>query len=54
MYYVSQADQTYRDYMITSDMTTRDLNLWMEELVAASNSEVKDTSKLNLDVTISG
>ena len=54
MYYVSQADQTYRDHMIASDMTARDLNLWMEELVAASNSEIKDTSKLTLDVTISG
>ena len=53
MYYVGDDELTYRDYMITSEMRAEDHQNWYDDVLAAVQSELKDTSRLNLDIILS-
>ena len=52
MYYVGDDEMTYRDYMITNEMRTADQEAWIEELMGAVSTELKDTSLLNLELIL--
>ena len=53
MYYVGDDELTYRDYMITSEMRADDHQAWYDGILAAVQTELKDTSRLNLDIILS-
>ena len=52
MYYVGDDELTYRDYMITNEMRADDQETWYNGLLDAVATEVKDTSRLNLDMIL--
>ena len=54
MYYVSDGDTTYRDYMIENDLRYDEWLEWLEALVDATEYTEGNLSKLNKDLTISG
>ena len=53
MYYVGNAELTYRDYMITNEMRTADHEEWYHGILEPVTTTVKDTSKLMLDLVLS-
>ena len=52
MYYVSQCDQNYRDYLIENTLRSDDHNAWYEENVKSVTHTVRDLSKLKLDLVL--
>ena len=52
MYYSSEADQNYRDYMITADLKNADLETFYNDALAATKVTKKDLSKLNTQLAI--
>ena len=54
MYYVGDSDTTYRDMMITDEMRTNDQDEWFEALSKPVTAKEGDTSKLKLDLVLSG
>ena len=53
MYYVGDDEMTYRDYMITNEITTETMDQWYNGLLENATSEKKDTSRLNTDIVLS-
>jgi len=53
MYYVGDDEMTYRDYMITNEMRVADQEAWYESVLEPIATEIKNTSKLKLDLVIS-
>ena len=53
MYYVGESELTYRDYMITNEMRTADQEQWYAEILDAVTTSVGNTSKMQLDLTLS-
>lgn len=54
MYYSSDAEQNYRDYMITADLKNADLETFYNDALAAIVVKKKDLSKLNTALVIAG
>lgn len=53
IYYVGQADTTYRDYMITDQLRTDDMNAWFDGIVDSASVTNGNTSHLNRDIVLS-
>ncbi len=53
MYYVSDDDMTYRDYMITNEMRAADQEEWYNGILEPVTTAVGDTSKMNLGLVLS-
>lgn len=53
MYYVGNAEMTYRDFMITNEMRAADQEKWYHGVLESITSSVKDTSKMKLDIVLS-
>ena len=53
MYYCGQTEQTYRDYMIETDLRSADLSDWYYGLTGAVNAEVGDTKYVNTGLVLS-
>ena len=53
MYYSSDDALTYRDYMITEDMRTADVDKWYEGITKDATITVGETKRLNLDMSVS-
>ena len=53
MYFVSTADQTYRDYQITNDLRTTDMENWFQGLIEDYTVTMGDTSYMRKDITLS-
>ena len=53
MYYSSDDALTYRDYMITEDMRTADVDKWYEAIIKDATITAGETKRLNLDMSIS-
>jgi len=53
MYYVGDDELTYRDYMITSEMRAADQEEWYNGVLETVTTEIKDTSRLKLDMILS-
>ena len=53
MYYSGNSDMTYRDYMITNDLKTEDMNAWYSELVEAVTAVIQDTKYMSTDLVLS-
>lgn len=52
MYYSSDDTMTYRDYMITEDLRTADVDKWYEGITKDATITVGKTNRLNLDMTV--
>lgn len=53
MYYVGDAELSYRDYMITNEMRAADQEKWYQGILEPITTEMKDTSKMKLDIVLS-
>ena len=53
MYYVGEAELSYRDYMITNELRAADQEKWYQGILETVTTEVKDTSKMKLDIVLS-
>ena len=53
MYYVGNSDLTYRDYMITNDLKSADMDAWYTDLVDAVTATVQDTKYISTDLVLS-
>ena len=53
MYFVGTADQTYRDYQITNDLRTTDMENWFQGLIENYTVTMGDTSYMRKDITLS-
>jgi len=54
MYYVGESDITYRDYMITNDLTAADTEAWYNALLEATTVTDGDLRYISRDMVISG
>ncbi len=54
MYYVGDSELSYRDYLITDDLRTEDLEEWYNDIMKSSTGSFKDLSRMNLSLKISG
>lgn len=53
MYYVGADETTYRDFMIENDIRTEDQEEWYNGVLEPVTTELKDTSKLLMDMVLS-
>ena len=53
MFYVGLSEQTYRDFMIESDLRNADLNSWYTALLEAATSETGNTKYITTDLVLS-
>lgn len=53
MYYVSDDELSYRDYMITEELRKEEHEKWYEDLLKPITTATKDLSKMNLDLILS-
>ena len=54
MYFVSGSEQNYRDYMITNDKLTEEVNAWQEALIKAISVEEKNLDRVDKDLVLGG
>lgn len=52
MYYVGDSEMTYRDYLITQELTTRDIASWYDNLMESTTLTLKDTTFVPMDMVI--
>ena len=52
MYYVSDAELNYRDYLIKEQVVLERMTEWYDGIMAACNATVHDTSRLNNDIVL--
>ena len=52
MYYVGDSDTSYRDQMITEELRAADQETWYNGIVDAATGNLKNTSKLTLDLIL--
>ena len=53
MYFVGDAEQTYRDLLITNELTSADLQAWYTSLTEAITATEVDTQYLLKDLVLS-
>ena len=53
MYFVGNAEQTYRDYQITNDLRTADMETWFQGLLENYAITMGDTSYMRKNITLS-
>ena len=53
MYYVKDGDLTYRDYMITEDLRTADVEKWYKGIIDTVKITPANTNRVNTDMIIS-
>ncbi len=53
MYYVGDGELTYRDYMITEDLRTADVEKWYKEIIKDITVTTGNTERVNTEKTIS-
>lgn len=53
MYYVGDTELTYRDYMITNELSAKDQQEWYESVLEPVTATTMDTSKMRLDMVLS-
>ncbi len=53
MYYVGADETTYRDFMIENDIRTADQEEWYNGILEPVTTELKNTSKLRMDMVLS-
>ena len=53
MYYSGESALSYRDYMITNDLRTEDLEAWYNEVVGKSTATYSDLSLIDTHIVIS-
>ncbi len=53
MYYAGDDEMTFRDYLISSDIRTEDMSEWFDGKMENVKYETKNTSRLNMAVTLS-
>lgn len=53
MYYVGDSELSYRDYMITNDLRTEDLEKWYNDVVGKITATYSDLSLIDTHITIS-
>lgn len=53
MYYVGNSESSYREYLITQDLISRDINDWYTDLVNSISLTVKETKYVPTDMPIS-
>ena len=54
MYYVGDSEQTYRDYLISTDMANEEMEEYYDAAIEATTATKKDLSKLNLSMVLGG
>ena len=54
MYYVSDDEMTYREYMITNELRNADMETWYSAIGVDTPFALVNDSKLNLDRTLLG
>lgn len=54
MYFVGNADISYRDYLLTNDLRESDFSEWYNNLVNACELTAGDTSYMRTDIVLSG
>ena len=54
LYYAGKPDLDYRQYMIETEMRAADYQKWYEDAVAAYETSVGNTSKMDLDMLLGG
>ena len=54
MYYVGDSEQTYRDYLISTDMANEEMEEYYDAAIEATTVVKKDMSKLNLSMVLGG
>ena len=54
MYYVGESDMTYRDHMITEELRADEQKAWYDALLEPVTAKEGNTSKMKLDMVISG
>ncbi|MBQ3214837.1 MAG: peptidylprolyl isomerase [Oscillospiraceae bacterium] len=54
MYYVSDSEQNYRDYMVTNEKLEKDLTDWQKALTDAIKLEEKDLTRIDKDLVLNG
>ena len=52
MFYSSDDELTYRDYMIKEDMIAEDMDKWYNSIVDASTAKLEKTNRLNTDIVL--
>ena len=52
MYYVGDGELTYRDYMISEELRSEDVEKWMESVADAATITTGKTNRLNLDAVL--
>jgi len=52
MYYSSDDEMTFRDYMVKTDMHAEDMEKWYNEIVDASTAKLEKTNRLNTDIIL--
>lgn len=52
MYYVGDGDLTYRDYMISEELRSEDVEKWMKSVTDAATITTGKTNRLNLDAVL--
>ena len=53
MFYVGDSDMTYRNYLITEDLRTTDVNEWFSNLIDSVAYETLDTKYISTDLVLS-
>ena len=53
MYFVGQSEETYREYLIKTDLETDAYNTWYNTLVESVDMTVGDTSHIRTDLVLS-
>ena len=53
MYFVGQAEDTYRTYLIKNDLASEDYNNWYNALVDGLDMTVGDTSYIRTNIVLS-
>ena len=53
MYYVGDDELTYRDYMISEDLRSADMEKWYKEILEPITITQGKTNRLNLDLVLS-
>ena len=52
MFYSSDDELTYRDYMIQEDLRAKDQEEWSKAIVDAATAKIEKTNRLNLDIVL--
>lgn len=54
MFYVEKSEMNYRDYLISQELRSNDMQKWYADLLKATETKLLDTSWINKDTSIAG